>query len=89
MAQEKTLGLRLGWGGGLSYVQSITDDQDLELILSPRWGGIILTGLYERTVPLSFNSWNLFYGGAVSYTYLSLPTNGEVSLFGLSLSIYT
>lgn len=69
MAQEKALGLRLGWGGGLSYVQSITDDQDLELILSPRWGGIILTGLYERKVPLSSESWNWFYGGGLHGGY--------------------
>lgn len=68
-AQEKTLGLRLGWGGGISYVQSITDEQDLELILSPRWGGIILTGLYERKVPLSSESWNWYYGGGLHGGY--------------------
>lgn len=69
MAQEKAFGLRLGWGGGLSYVQSLTDDQDVELILTPRWGGIILTGLYERKVPLTKESWNWFYGGGLHGGY--------------------
>jgi hypothetical protein len=69
IAQERSLGLRLGWGGGLSYVQSITDDQDFELILTPRWSGLILTGLYERKVPLSSDSWNWFYGGGLHGGY--------------------
>jgi hypothetical protein len=93
MAQEKTLGLRLGWGGGLSYVQSITDDQDLELILSPRWGGIILTGLYERKVPLSSNSWNLFYGGGLHvgyhhrYNYVGEGFNGDPLYINLGFDL--
>ncbi|MCZ4407919.1 hypothetical protein O3Q51_03815 [Cryomorphaceae bacterium 1068] len=69
IAQERSLGLRLGWGGGLSYVQSITESQDFELILTPRWGGIILTGLYERRVPLSSGSWNWYYGGGLHGGY--------------------
>jgi hypothetical protein len=69
IAQERSLGLRLGWGGGLSYVQSIAENQDFELILTPRWGGIILTGLYERKVQLSNESWNWYYGGGIHGGY--------------------
>jgi len=69
IAQERALGLRLGWGGGLSYVQSITDDQDFEIILTPRWSGLILTGLYERKVPLSSESWHWYYGGGLHGGY--------------------
>lgn len=69
MTQDRALGLRLGWGGGLSYVQSITDDQDFEVILSPRWSGLILTGLYQRKVSMSARSWYWYYGGGLHGGY--------------------
>jgi hypothetical protein len=68
-AQDKAIGLRLGWGGGLSYVQSITEDQNFELILSPRWSGIILTALYERKNVLSSEKWHWYYGGGLHGGY--------------------
>jgi hypothetical protein len=64
-AQEKSLGLRLGWGGGLSFVTPFEENQDIELILSPRWGGLILTGLYEIKMDLDSENWNWYYGGGM------------------------
>ena len=50
-------------------MQSITEDQNFEVILSPRWSGLILTGLYEREVSLQSDSWQWYYGGGMHGGY--------------------
>lgn len=68
-AQEQALGLRLGWGGGLSYVTPFENDKNIELILTPRWGGVILTGLYEINVDVDSEPWSWYYGGGMHLGY--------------------
>lgn len=69
MAQNMSAGLRLGWGGGLSFKYHPNESHSVEGILSLRWGGVVLTGLYQKQIPLSSQNWTWFYGGGLHLGY--------------------
>jgi len=50
-------------------VTPFEDNQNIELILSPRWGGLILTGLYQIDVDLAPDRLNWYYGGGMHLGY--------------------
>jgi len=55
-------GVRLSYGGLLSYKHALNDNNYLEGILSVRWNGVVLTGIFEWQE--SMGSENFFwYGG--------------------------
>lgn len=62
-------GLRLGWGGGLSFIYRPNEHHAVEGILSPRWGGVVLTGLYQRHAAMPSQKWTWFYGGGLHLGY--------------------
>lgn len=64
-AQDLSGGIRLGFGGGVSLLYNPNDQTSIETILSPRWGGVILTGLYYRRASLTRSEWSWYYGGGL------------------------
>jgi hypothetical protein len=57
------IGLRGGPSNGLTVKHFISQKAALEGILSTRWGGFGLTGLYELNVPIkSVSRLNFYYG---------------------------
>jgi hypothetical protein len=63
---QNAVGLRLGLSNGITLKHFVTTNDAAELILSTRWGGFNLTGLFERHKP-AFETDGLYYyfgGGA-------------------------
>ena len=72
-----SLGIRVGFFNGLSYKHFFNDRASLQGILSTRWEGVWLTGLYEVHEPFQGTSqlyW--FYGaGAHIGSWWNYPDN--------------
>ena len=68
-AQQLSGGLRLGPGGGISILWEDGSSHRLEGIITPRWDGIIVTGLYAWEKPMSKEEWSWFYGGGIHLGY--------------------
>jgi hypothetical protein len=65
-AQYKSaIGLRLSYYPGITFKHHISDAGALEFIADTRWGGLILTGLYEHHIPLGPENLNLYFGGGL------------------------
>lgn len=59
-------GIRIAYGGVLSYKYSLNDHIMAEGILSVRWNGVVLTGLIERyTTAFSNPNAYWYYGGGL------------------------
>lgn len=57
------IGLRSGWGTGLTIKHFIGDNKALEGIFDSRWHGVSLTGLYEiHNQAFDVNRLNWYYG---------------------------
>jgi hypothetical protein len=52
-APVNAIGLRGGWGTGVTFQHHLSDDRVVEILLNSRWRGYSLTGLYEVHKPLS------------------------------------
>ena len=87
------VGARLGFFNGLTVKHFIDDGHALEGILSTRWNGFIITGLYEFQQQFDdINNLEWFFGGGAhvgfwetgKYPYGERDAN---SVFGLSLII--
>lgn len=48
---ENAIGLRGGWGTGITFQHYVAEDRAVELIAHSRWRGFMLTGLYEVHKP--------------------------------------
>ena len=57
------IGLRGGFGGGITVKHFISDRDALEGILYTRWQGFVITGLYEIHQDLQVDNLNWYYGG--------------------------
>jgi hypothetical protein len=55
-------GLRLGASSGLSIKHFVQSDRAIEGIVSTRWGGFSVTGLYEWHKPTNTSNLNWYYG---------------------------
>ena len=60
---NNAIGLRLWYYPGITFKHHFSDPAALELILDTRWGGWIVTGLYEHHFPLGPENLNLYVGG--------------------------
>jgi hypothetical protein len=60
---KNAIGLRLWYYPGLTFKHHFSEPAALELILDSRWGGFIVTGLYEHHFPLGVPNLNLYAGG--------------------------
>lgn len=56
-------GLRGGPGYGLTVKTFVNTQNALEFIVSPRWKGFIVTGLYEKHAPLFDSKRFTYFGG--------------------------
>lgn len=57
------IGLRGGFAGGLTLKHFISNDAALEGIISSRWQGLVITGLYEKHAQaFDVSGLNWFYG---------------------------
>lgn len=71
---RNAVGLRLWYYPGITYKHHISDPGALEFIFDLRWGGLIITGLYEHHFPLGPENLNVYVGGGVHlgfYDYYS------------------
>ena len=57
------IGLRLWYYPGITFKHKFSEQNALELIGDTRWGGFIITGLYEYHIPLGPENLNLYVGG--------------------------
>jgi hypothetical protein len=86
------VGARLGWFNGLTVKHFFRDGQAIEGILTTRWNGFILTGLYEyqRQFP-DVNNLEWFVGGGAHVGAWDADRYGRnentSSAFGLDLII--
>jgi hypothetical protein len=63
-AQERSVGVRWAYGSGLAFRQKFTEKHAIEGILVARWGGVAVSGLYERERSIGNNeAWSWHYGG--------------------------
>ncbi len=61
---ENAIGFRAGLSNGITFKHFITTNDAAEGILSTRWGGFNLTGLFERhTTAFDTDGLYFFYGG--------------------------
>ena len=64
------IGLRGGFSSGLTVKHFISDDTAIEGILSSRWHGINITGLYEihkKSFSINELSWYYGFGGHIGF----------------------
>ena len=62
------LGIRLGLSNGITVKHFITTDDAVEGILTARWNGFNITGLYERHLPVfDTEGFYFLYGGGVHF----------------------
>lgn len=66
---KNAIGLRLWYYPGITFKHHISDPGALEFILDTRWGGWIITGLYEHHFPLGPENLNLYVGGGLHLGY--------------------
>jgi len=68
---NKAIGLRGGLYNGITYKQALSSSSYLEGIASFRWGGFMVTGLYEIVKPLDANTpaldWYYGFGAHVGF----------------------
>ena len=79
------IGLRGGWGYGLTVKHFISEKSALEGILSSRWSGFEITGLYEihnRAFDVDRLNW-YFGGGAHVGFYGNNYPGGNVTVVGI------
>jgi hypothetical protein len=79
------IGLRGGWGYGLTVKHFISEKSALEGILSSRWSGFEVTGLYEihnRAFDVDRLNW-YFGGGAHVGFYGNNYPGGNVTVVGI------
>ena len=62
------IGARLGFTQGITFRHFLHEEAAIEGILSTRWNGFLLTGLYEVHKPLD-GALNWFYGGGAHIGY--------------------
>jgi len=67
--QEISTGFRLGYGGGLSLLWQPGESISIEGIVTPRWGGVIATGLLYKTVSMANPKWKWYYGAGIHVGY--------------------
>lgn len=84
------VGARLGFFNGLTVKHFMQEGRAVEGILSTRWDGFIITGLYEFQQPFAdVNNLEWFYGGGVHVGFWQAGRyhfDGEAkSVFGLDL----
>lgn len=61
---KTALGFRLGSSQGITLKHFIKEDAAMEAILSTRWGGFVVTGIFEKHFPLAeINGLKWFIGG--------------------------
>ncbi len=60
---KNAIGLRLWYYPGITFKHHISDAGALEFIADTRWGGWIITGLYEHHFPLGPENLNVYLGG--------------------------
>ncbi len=61
---NNAFGVRFGWDTGLSYKHFLNSQDAIEGILSTRYGGFYLVGLYERHMAVDqLDNTYFFYGG--------------------------
>jgi hypothetical protein len=70
-AQEKpwSAGLRLGFGGGVSLAKQVNESVQIEGIATPRWGGLILTGMFIKQFDLDQKNLKWTLGGGMHIGY--------------------
>ena len=62
------LGVRFGFANGITVKHFITTNDAVEGILTARWNGFNITGLYERHLPVfDTEGFYFFYGGGVHF----------------------
>ena len=87
---ETGVGARLGFFNGLTVKHFIQEGRAVEGILSTRWDGFIITGLYEIQRPFAdVNNLEWFYGGGLHVGFWQsgryhFDTNAQ-SVLGLDL----
>lgn len=68
---DQAIGLRGGPANGITYKKALGEGTYLEAMASLRWGGFIVTGLYEITQNLDTQSprfnWYYGFGGHVGF----------------------
>jgi len=88
---DNGLGIRGGFGGGITFKHFVTDDVALEGILATQYGGFYVTGLYEIHKQ-AFNTYRLnwYYGfgahvgfGEFNDSHPLIKKNGDYSLIGV------
>lgn len=61
---ENAVGLRFGLSNGITFKHFITTNDAVEGLLSTRWGGFNITGLFERhTTAFDTDGLYFYYGG--------------------------
>ena len=72
-----SIGLRAGLSTGITFKHFLSSNDALEGILTTRWGGFNITGLYERH-GRAFDTDNLYYyyGGGAHIGMMSGRNNG-------------
>jgi hypothetical protein len=65
-ANERAVGLRWAYGSGFSFREMMTDKHAVEGIFTARWGGVALTGLFQRHHQVaSVDGMFWYYGGGL------------------------
>ncbi|NBC82204.1 MAG: hypothetical protein GVY19_02370 [Bacteroidetes bacterium] len=70
---KTSIGIRLGAANGLTVKHFTSDATSLEGILSTRWDGFIITGLYEINQDVfDTRNFNFYYGGGAHVGFWDL-----------------
>lgn len=65
-AQERSLGLRWAYGSGAAFRQKLSEKHAVEGLIVGRWGGVAITGLYQRERSIGNEQmWFWYYGGGL------------------------
>ncbi len=59
---KTAIGIRGGFSNGLTVKHFLSSSNSIEGILSTRWRGFNLTGIYQWNIPLSEDGFNFYYG---------------------------
>jgi hypothetical protein len=75
---ETAIGIRGGFAPGLTVKHFLTDKTAVEGIFSTRWGGFMITGLYEIEAP-AFDTEGLswYYGGGAHIGFWNSSNSGN------------
>lgn len=66
LGQNSSAGVRWAYGSGIAFRQILTEKNAVEGMLTARWGGAALTGLYQRQNDIGAEgNWFWYYGGGL------------------------